>query len=199
MMGQLKSTFAVFDQDDIQDIEGKPVSPGEFSEIALLHPLKLTDLQLREWKKILDSHKLKQAFLQIERPVQRLSDGEVHDIEVLRLARLKIPAAVIVGTLERHGWQRGPVMDGGLFTEHVKYFPSGDVTAIIQYQGIPTGTGGVDWEDQYIDHCLFLPGRVAGDYGRDFEKGIKLGEIDPVILSEVLCNLELLKAKGTSA
>ncbi len=197
MLGQLTGTFVIRDKDNFQNIDGQPVSLLDFGEISLLHPLQLSDADLNKWKNIFTTNKIKQPFPQLERPVQRLMEREVNDFEVLRLAKLRIPAVVIVGTLDRHGWQRGPVMDGGLYTEHIRYFPRQDVTALIQYDGIPTGTGGVDWADQYINHCLFLSGKVAGDYDRDFQKGLQLGTIDPVVLSEVLCDVELLKAKGS--
>jgi len=70
------------------------------------------------------------------------------------------------------------------------------VTAVIQYQGITVLTGGVGDDDQYIDYCAFLPGKAAAKYFREYEKGMPLGTIDVIVLSEVLSDLELLREKG---
>lgn len=195
MMGKLKETFYIHEKDDIRNLDGERVEISNFNEIGLLHPLQMSDEVLKGWTKDFAARKKKQPFPQLDRAVQRLAKNEENDFEILRLRNFRIPAVAIVSTLDKRGWHRGPVMDGGLYTEHLKYFPRADATAVVTYDGIATGTGGVDNPDQYIDHCLFLPGKVAGDYAREFDKGIQLGDVDPIALSEVLSDLELLKQK----
>lgn len=195
MMGKLKTTFVVYEKDVIKDLDGEQVDVSSFNEIGLLHPLQMSDEDLKKWSKDFAARKQKQAFPQLDRAVQRLTKNEENDFEILRLSNCRIPAVAIVSTLDKRGWHRGPVMEGGLFTEHLKYFPRADATAIVTYDGIQTGTGGMDSPDQYIEHCLFLPGKVAGENAREFDKGIQLGNVDSIALSEVLSDLDLLKQK----
>lgn len=195
MMGKLKETFSVHDKDKLENLDAQPVDISVFNEIGLLHPLQMSDDILKQWTKDFSTRKKKQLFPQLDRGVQRLAKNEENDFEILRLRNCRIPAVAIVSTLDKRGWQRGPVMEGGLFTEHLKYFPRADATAVVTYDGIPTGTGGVDFPDQYIEHCLFLPGKAAGEYAREFDKGIQLGNVDSIAVSEVLSDLELLKQK----
>jgi hypothetical protein len=51
-------------------------------------------------------------------------------------------------------------------------------------------------DDQHIDYCAFLAGKISGEYGREFQKGMPLNTVDPIVLSEVLSDLALIKTKG---
>jgi Domain of unknown function (DUF4132) len=195
MMGKLKSTFVIVSKDKILNVKGETTDLSAFSEIALLHPLQIDVAELALWQADFQERKIEQAFPQLNRPVQRLTAKEEHDVEVLRLRNVRLPAVVIVSLLDKHGWERGPVMDGGLYTEHLRYFPRADLTAVVAYEGITTGMPA-ESADQHIDYCAFLPGKVPGEYSREFQKGMPLITVDPVVLSEVLSDLELIKAKG---
>jgi hypothetical protein len=195
MMGKLKSTFAIVSKDRIRNLKGETIDLSAFSEIALLHPLQIGDGELALWQADFLERKIEQAFPQLNRLVQKLTAKEEHDVEVLRLRNVRVPATAIVSILDKHGWQRGPVEDGGLYTEHLRYFPRADLTAVVAYEGITTGMPA-DSPDQHVDYCAFLSGKVAGKYGREFEKGMPLNTVDQVVLSEVFSDLELIKAKG---
>jgi hypothetical protein len=195
MMGKLKSSFAIISRDEIVNGRGEPVDLSTFCEVGLLHPLQLPCDELTAWRADFKARKIEQTFAQLDRPLQQISTKEEHDVEILRLRNMRIPAVVIVGVLDKHGWQRGPVMEGGCYTEHLKYFPRADLTALVTYQGITTGMPA-ESDDQYIEYCAFLSGKVSAEYDREFQKGLPLGKVDPIVLSEVLSDLELIKAKG---
>ena len=89
-------------------------------------------------------------------------------------------------------------MDAGLFACHSKLYEGANVTAVIQYDGIPSG-GMADWEDQVIRKCFFVPGlHLPGDVPpEDVGKPLcRSASLDPVVISEVLGTLGALAPKG---
>ena len=102
----------------------------------------------------------------------------------------------MVGMLERMGWTRGIPEDGGVFHEHSKAFPSANVTAIFQYEnGVPVGFMQ-DWEDQTISDCFFVPGIYHPRIYSDHKQRVPFGEVDPVVISEIIGDLSALKSKA---
>jgi hypothetical protein len=96
-------------------------------------------------------------------------------------------------------------MDGGVYDNFSKQFPSADVTAVIAFaNGIPIGYME-GWDDQKITGCLFVRGREGslgyvhvhgGDKVSGGGKVVPPAEVDPVVLSEVLGDLATVAAKG---
>jgi hypothetical protein len=195
MSGKLKNTFMMFSKSDLRTINGESVSISDFSEIALLHPLQLNDSEIEQWRAKFTELGISQSFPQLLRQVNTLNDNELQDVEILRIRNYRIPAVSVIGVLEKRGWQRGPVGEGGLFSEHIKYFSGADITVVMQYQGIIVGNP-VGSEEQFIDYCAVLPGKVIGETEREFQKGLALGTVDRAVLSEILSDVELLRTKG---
>ena len=111
---------------------------------------------------------------------------------------MKIPAVSLVGTLDRLGWTRGTPLDAGVFHEHDKPFYGANVTAVVSYEdGVPIGYME-GWDDQRVTGCYFVRGLSGSgwDYP-DSRKGLPLGTVDPVVISEVLSDLYLLASKGS--
>jgi hypothetical protein len=195
MFGKLKTSFMMISKSELRTISGEKTAISEFSEIGLLHPLQLDESEITHWRSKFAELGISQLFPQLHRPVHMLNDNEVHDVEILRVRNYQIPAVYIIGVLEKRGWQRGPVGEGGLFTEHTKYFSSADITAVIQYQGIIVGDPAHS-DSQYIDYCAVLPGKVAGECEREFQKGLALGIVERAVMSEILSDVELIRSKG---
>jgi hypothetical protein len=82
-----------------------------------------------------------------------------------------------------------------LFHQHSKAFDGAKVTAVIEYEGIPIGMM-VDWEDQEVERCYFVPGIHSPRAYPRYKDPIPLGQVDPVVISEVLGTLGALAAKS---
>ena len=72
---------------------------------------------------------------------------------------------------------------------------SANVTAVIEYGGIPIGYMD-GWEDQEVERCFFVPGRYTPEMYPQHKDAIPLGEVDAVVISEVLGTLGALASKG---
>ena len=164
--------------------------------VGVVHPLHLTDEQRSAWGEIFGDYEIIPPFPQLGRTVHRLEPEELRRKEIVRSKEIKVPAFTLVGILDRHGWSRGIPQDAGLFHEHSKPFEGANVTAVIQYAGIPIGymedVGGPG------SGAMFLrAGDLhAGDRTPSTRHAVPLGEVDPVVISEVLGTLGVLASKG---
>ena len=82
-----------------------------------------------------------------------------------------------------------------MFYEHSKSFCGANVTAVVQYPGVPVGNIG-GWDDQNIERCFFVAGIYTPQDYPDHKRVLKLGAVDPVVISEVLRDLTVLATKG---
>jgi hypothetical protein len=87
------------------------------------------------------------------------------------------------GMLERSHWLRDTPGDGGGFMQHSKHFPSAGLTAFIQYTGLAMGYYE---EKQELEAVYFVPGHVTPEWWGKHENRIRIKDVDPVVLSEVL-------------
>jgi hypothetical protein len=115
--------------------------------------------------------------------------------EITRFADQKIPAISLVGTLERLGWTRGVPEDAGIFHEHSRPFFGANVTAVVEYDGVPVGYIQ-EWDDQRIERCFFVPGIYQPVCYPRHKKRVRLGRLDAVTISEVLRDLTTVASKS---
>ena len=81
-------------------------------------------------------------------------------------------------------------------TRHVKYFASADLLCFLDHSpGVPVVGFMPDGSEQTVGACGFVRG-ITGEVGIDH--AIPLAEVDPVILSEVLRLMEVLREKGAA-
>jgi predicted DNA-binding WGR domain protein len=181
------STLADCNDDDFE-LQGHTV--------GIIHPMHLKEDEREAWGQLLSDYQIIPPFPQLGRRVSRLEPGEEKLKEITRFASIKVPCMTLVGILARTGWTRGYVEDGGVYYEHSRQFPFAGVTAVVQYQGVAIGYYSGDWDDQSIEKCFFVPGSYSPDYYPKHEKLLPLGEVDPVVISEVLAVLNAIAAKG---
>ncbi len=193
--GKLVSTFRVTEERDFADVDESPYRPDGLAAVGLVHPMHLTDEQRSAWGEIFGDYEIIPPFPQLGRTVHRLEPGEENATEILRNKGIKVPESALVGILERHGWDRGLPGGRGFFHEHSKPFDGANATAVIQYDGIPIGDM-VDWEDQDVEKCFFVPGIYTPRSYPEHKNALPLGAVDPVVISEVLGTLGALASKG---
>lgn len=196
--GNVTATFRVTDDQKLADRHDRDFKLGPADIVGIVHPLHLGEADLSHWGEILSDYELLPPFPQLGRPVKRLRPEEEGVSEITRFAGIRIPGQALVIGLEQLGWTRGPAMDNGIFDELVKYFPGADVTVVLKFEGLTMGWVE-GWKDQAIEHCFFVRGQEKATCFRDFRmvNGVLgLGDVDPVVLSEVLMDLDGIAAKG---
>lgn len=196
--GKLISTFRVTDERDFADPSENSISLKDAAQVGVVHPLNMTDDDRSAWGEVLSDYEIVPPFAQLGRPVHTLEKGEEKSDNLTRFKGLKLVAPTLVFGLEKLGWIRGTGMDGGGFDEHSKQFPAADVTAVVNYDG-SVGMGWISPDEILeVTGCQFVSGmRAPSGYG--FDKGdkiLKLGDVDPIVLSEVIADLNELKSKA---
>jgi predicted DNA-binding WGR domain protein len=194
--GKLLTTFRVTEDQTYADAKDGECKLKGIDEIGIVHPLNLPDDQKSSWGEVFSDYEIVPPFPQLGRTIYRLEKNEVKEREIKRFDGIKLAAPTLVFGLEKFGWIRGTGQDGGGFDEHSKQFPSCDVTAVVHYEG-NVGFGFIDPNEMLaMKECYFVEGiRPPTGYAYK-EKSVKLGEVDPVAVSEVLTDLTALAAKG---
>lgn len=188
--------FRVTEERDLADRDDEPFELPADGKIGLVHPLQLTEDDLAAWGEVFSDYELVPAFAQLGRPTYTLESGEADAVVLDRFKARKVAATTLVGTLEKLGWARGMAEDGGVFSEHSKPFYAAGTTAIVQYEGVPMGYM-VDWDDQSVEACFFIEGIYDGtDWYPRHKNRLRLGDVDSLVLSEVLNDLNTLASKA---
>ncbi len=194
--GRLAATFRVTEERDFADAADEPFELAVLAEVALVHPLHLGDEDKVAWSEVWSDYELIPPFEQLSRPVFILEPGERKLKKLIR--DFQLPSTSLVGTLDRLGWLRGMPQDAGVYWAHSKAFHGAGVTAVIGYEpGVPIGDLGF-WEDQKVTGGFFVPGILLPDMYPEDRKGVELGQVDPVVLSEVTADLAVLASKRTN-
>lgn len=191
----LTATFRLTEDQTYADAEDNPLTLDPQAQVGVVHPLALEAALKAQWGQVWGDYELVPPFPQLGRDTHTLEPDELETQTITRFAHLKVPAPTLVGTLEKQGWVRGPASDGGVFYQHAKYFPAANITAIVQYSGVPMQMVN-DWEDQTLEACAFYQGHQrASDYLLHKE-GLLLGQVNPLVVSEVLRDLLMIAGKA---
>lgn len=192
--GSLVRTFRVTDEREYTDEHDDVLMLDDLTHIGLVYPAHLTETQLKAWGGILSDYEIIPPFPQLERRVFHLTLEEMDTLELTRFQGIKIEAVALVGMFKKLNWERGQIGDGGVYYQYLKAFPTANVTAVVDFPGVPAGFLS-GWQEQTIDRAYFVPSNHAGDWHRQEHK-LKLGQVDPVVISEVLRALGAIAGKG---
>ncbi len=197
--GALTATFRLAEDGSYADSKDEPFALDDKGSIGIVHPLRLSADERSAWGEVLSDYELVPPFPQLGRPLYRLEPDEAAAHGLTRFKGAKIAPQALVFTLERLGWVRGTPMDAGVFDEHSKPFEAAGVTAVLTYHdGVPVGYID-DWDDQTLGACVFVRGITGPSGYRGYQDldTVPPGEVDPVVISEVLSDLSIVAAKRT--
>lgn len=196
--GRRLTTFRVTETRDYADSADHAVSLAGAATIGLLHPLEMSPEERAVWGEALSDYNVASPFPQLGRAVHALAPGEAKLDDLKRFHGLRLVAPALVFTLERLGWTRGLVLGGGCFDEHSKQFPAADATAIISYDGVASAGHINPNHTLTINSVRFVSGmRPPSECGWGAKHKLTLGRVPPIVVSEVLADLEVLKSKST--
>ncbi len=193
--GKRLSLFRIAEERNFTDENDNAIPLTKADTIGLLHPLEMTDAERATWGEILSDYEIISPFPQLGRAVYTLEKGEKQAVELERFHGLKLEAPAMIYTLEKLGWIRGEVLDGGGFSEYFKQFPLADVTAVIYYDGnVAMGYIEPDEILTTVSICFFSGMIKPSKYGVQLEK-IMMGDVFQTVTSEVVADLQFLKSK----
>ena len=186
--GELLAAFRVTDDRTLADIRDS-VYTLKGAAVGVVHPLELTEGDRAKWAELFGDYEIIPPFPQLGRRVHTLKPGEEQRTELTRFHGPEIPAMIYNGILKSHDWMPNRLVTGRNRPGHYKRFAGADLTAVIR-----EAAGG---DAVRIESVFFVRGFPEDGGDADSRKALRLGEVDAIVLSEVLGVLTVLASKGT--
>jgi hypothetical protein len=181
---RLLRTFRVTEDSTYADIDDRTCTLEGLGRIGVVHPLHLPEDQRAAWGEVLGDYEIIAPFPQLARRVHTLQPGEETARELTRFGEARVPSLVFMGILKSHGWTDGRYGGDHYYHGWHKMYPGAEVTACLK-----TDASG---DTLRARQAYFV---VLGQ-PPDLLRALPLGQVDPVVLSEVLGSLGVLAAKG---
>lgn len=181
--GGISQSFRVTEDQTFADQNDDELTLPPGNAIGVVHPAHLEEGVRGAWGQVLSDYEIIPPFQQLGRAICRPDPDDLEKTEITRFAGPKVPGIVMYGMLERSHWLRDTPADGGGFVQHSKHFPSANLTAFIQYDGMSIGYYE---EQQELKSVYFVPGHVKPEWWGDHKNRLKIKDVDPVVISEVL-------------
>jgi hypothetical protein len=153
------------------------------AEVSIPHPLSLSEQELGLWGEKLADYGLIPPFPQIGRAVHTPTSNEAAADCLQRFNHLPCLAIALSEGLERQGWRRYGVGDGGCFYAHLREFPAAGITAVVQYEPGIFVSSPRESAEQRLSGCRLYHGDPQDG------KRLRLGEVDPMVFSETVESL----------
>lgn len=168
----------------------------ETGKIGLVHPVELTGEDLKAWRQQLADYEITQPFLQLERPVFTLEEGEARQRELARFSGRSVNDMLLGSRLTGAGWYHGAVMDGGCFKTYYREDQGIGFCTELHFSG---GFIGYTNEDVTVGSVQFYKlDEVGADglpYGGDIKKACRLKDVPAKYFSEIVLQVERATAQ----
>ncbi|GLW70927.1 hypothetical protein Kpho02_32260 [Kitasatospora phosalacinea] len=185
------AAFRVAEDRTFTDVHDEPFHLTTDAVVRLAHPLHLTTAELAAWAELFADYELVQPFRQLGRPVAALTEEEAAGHRLRRFEKHTVPVGRLLG-LTKRGWQRGEPQDGGVEGWIHKPLPNGRHLVVEIQPGITVGYVN-EFGDQTFE-AVWLGASPDGYWPNSREPRERLGDLDPVTVSELLVDLEELTA-----
>ena len=190
--GKVLATFRALPDRTLTDAHDEPVELHQSRSIGIVHPLDLTPEQIEAWRTHLGDYEIAPPFLQIERPLVTVPDKLRGETKYAKLKGTQMNAMSFRSKVERSGWTRGAVGDGGMVGSYRKRFSSSGIDAFVVIDGMPV-YGYDPAATVTISEVLFLP---LDTKPADFTTSlIKLGDVPKMVFSETVGDLMRITGK----
>lgn len=168
--------------------------------IGLVHPLDLTQEQREQWKEQLEDYDVTQPISQIGRAIYRMTKEEEAAFTIDRFCGKKMLGISLMGKLQKSGWYKGSVQDGGGF--YTFYREIETVGVQLNFSGMYVSPDPT--EEIIIGQAVFYQAGAVqrGSYiYDDVNKNtvIPLSQISPRMFSEIILDLEAATAASTES
>jgi hypothetical protein len=180
---RIHATFRVAEDRSLADAADVPFDLPATARVGLPHPAEMTLEQVEGWARLFGDYEVLQPFPQLGRAVFRPTEEEKHASALRRVVGRKVHPGAVLG-LERRGWRRGAVEDGGVSGSMEKPLVGLDHDAAL---ALDPGL--------YAGDLASTPEQTLGEVyvqrrGTWDEKGrLRLGQLDPVVFSELVADV----------
>jgi len=202
--GKRLGTFRALEDRTLTTNEDEPFDLPAAGLVGMVHPLELSEAERQAWQNHLADYEIEPPFSQLQRKVVHCTEEQAGQSMYRDLRGTSINAITFKGRAERLGWYRGSVCDGGGITSYHKTFPASGADVFLGVEGLYMG---IDMNESITlgDVCFVKHGTVkVGSYTYD-EPGndndprlIALGQVPPIVFSEVMGDVQSIAGKTES-
>jgi hypothetical protein len=190
--GALDTLFRIAEDGSFADAEDNGWTLPEGATVGVAHALEMPKDQAARFGQVFGDYEILQPFKQLGREVYALTDDEKAAKTYARCKDRVVETTRVLG-LESRGWRRGPVEDGGVlhsFDRDVRLLNGKEAMVSLEFfDGIIAGAA-TEWKEQKLHGLGF-----GYDWRyRQADAQASLGEIDPVMMSELIRDIEMLSA-----
>ncbi|MDK0524405.1 DUF4132 domain-containing protein [Streptomyces sp. ML-6] len=182
--GGAVTTFRVAEDSTFADAEDELLTLPEGATVRLAHPLHLGG-ERDTWAELFADYEILQPFPQLGRPVHALTGEEAAGHRLARFEGATVPVGKLLG-LTKRGWERGTPQDAGVECWISRPAGPGRYLVIDLDPGIAVGMVN-ELGDQTLEAVRI---DSSPDYYRTGDDHpLRLGDLDPVLASELLADL----------
>ena len=210
LVGRLceRLVWAAFDEGATATASFRPLGDGTFTNadddeltldagwrIGVAHDSVLPPGAGDTWRAHLADYDVTPLFSQFGAEPYVLPETLREELFVDELEGHMLEAFALRALMQKHGYQRGPALDGGWFQSYHRGFPTLGIEAVLSFSGnsLPEENRPVA-----LFHLSFRTVGAEPDPYMDPESGLlALGEVPPVLLSELRDHLRQAAALGT--
>ena len=187
--------FRPLEDGTLTDADDEPVALPETGTIRLAHPLELSEEAREQWLRHLADYEVTPPFAQLARPTIAVRDEERAALWWDRYLGYLMNGATLWGKLEKAGWRRGSVTDGGAYFTLYKEFPGVGIEAALETAGLSVGYEmGFNTAIKRLGfvrvNTIKRGGYIYDDLKDADDRLIPLGAVPPVVFSEAAADVQ---------
>lgn len=185
--GVLADAFRVAEDLSLANREDDLYELPQEVEIGVAHVLEMDPVLKGEFGQIFADYEILQPFRQLGRETYTLTEAEQKSGEITRFKDKTVATGSLMGLTNR-GWERGEAQDGGWVGWFQKELPGGLEAELEMDPG--TVVGDLSFEPRQRIPRIGI--RRRGTW--DNEGRVSIATLDPVVVSEILRDADLLAA-----
>lgn len=196
-----QSIFRPLEDGSLTNYEDNPVTLPAEGQVRMVHPVELDEATRSACMQHLADYEITPPFSQLNRPVLRVSPEEREAVRWEKYKGYVMNGGALKGRFMKAGWERGSVQDGGVYHTIWKAYPAAGVEAILETAGLAVGA-----EQEFDTAILRLAfartdtikrgSYIYDDLSEQDSRALTLGEVPPVIFSEVANDVTMFAAAG---
>ncbi|HLV97435.1 MAG TPA: DUF4132 domain-containing protein [Ktedonobacterales bacterium] len=196
-----QTLFRPLEDSSLTDAEDNTVQLPAEGIVRMAHPVELDEATRSAWLQHLADYEVAPSFSQLNRPIVRVSPDECNALWWEQYKGYLMNGGALKGRFLKAGWERGSVQDAGAYYTIWKAFPAAGVQAILETAGMSVG-----YEQEFttaIKRLAFARtdtiqrgSYIYDDLKEKDERSIKLGEVPPIIFSEIAADVQNFAAAG---
>jgi hypothetical protein len=190
----IAQTFRPLEDGTLTDTDDNAVAVAAHAPIRLAHASLLDPAIAEAWQTHFADYEVMPLFPQFGQDTYILADDKAQQTEISDFVGYMVETFQIRGKATKLGYTRGQTEDGGWFYDYRKSFAGLKLEAVIQF------TGNYLPEENRPAALEKLSFRRLEDRPQDYyyrQPSLPLGEIPPVLLSEVWNDLKAIATQGT--